>query len=100
MSEAAKQKGISANVIVREVMSLGSDAGSDLPEESTSEADQKRSALLKKFSPNTIKSILELLCDESVSSLHCITVLKSKLNLKKLDLFSSSRALAHVSNLC
>ncbi|XP_067935770.1 dynein regulatory complex protein 1-like [Watersipora subatra] len=64
MSEAAKKKGISASVVVREVMSLGSEAGVDT-EESHSDVDQKRSTLLKKFSPSTIKSILELLCDES-----------------------------------
>ena len=65
MSEAAKKKGISASVVVREVMSLGSETGVDT-EESHSDVDQKRSTLLKKFSASTIKSILELLCDESV----------------------------------
>ena len=75
ISEAAKSKGIPASVVVREVMSIGSESGGNEAEENPSEADQKRSALLKKFSPNTIKSILELLCDESVRFF--ITILAS-----------------------
>lgn len=66
MSEAAKKKGVPASVVVREVMSLGSEAGgAEVPDEA-SEAEHKKSAILQKLNPNTIKAILELLCDESV----------------------------------
>lgn len=67
-SEAAKRKGIPASVVVREVMALvseGVDDGAKSKSDAQSEADVK-SAILQKFSPNTIKAILELLCDESV----------------------------------
>ena len=79
-SEAAKRRGVPASVIVREVMSMSSEGAAGAEEGATggaeggaksgsdaqSEAEMKRSAILQKFSPNTIKAILELLCDESV----------------------------------
>lgn len=71
ISEAAKRKGVSATVVLREVLSASGSEGAAAVkegEQTTSEAEQKKSAILQKFSPNTIKAILELLCDESVST--------------------------------
>ena len=44
----------------------GAEGGAKSGSDAQSEAEMKRSAILQKFSPNTIKAILELLCDESV----------------------------------
>ena len=44
------------------------DAGSE--KEADQEDGSAKSTILQKFSPHLVKSILELLCDESVSFLH------------------------------
>lgn len=49
-------------------MSMASEQDED-EEETPSEAEMKKSSILQKFSPTTIKAILELLCDESVCRL-------------------------------
>lgn len=68
VSEAEKRKGIPASVVLREVMSTtGSDEGQQ--DEQQSGSEPKRSTILQRFTPTTIKAILELLCDESVSAM-------------------------------
>jgi len=72
ISEATKRKGIPASQVIKEIMS--SLEASEADPDSRSEAEQRKSTILQKFSPNTIKAILELLCDESVCIIHNIVV--------------------------
>lgn len=67
MSNAAKSRGIPATQVLREVMSIASDLTEDEP--IPIQHGHGESTILQKFSPNTIKSVLELLCDESVSNI-------------------------------
>ena len=47
--------------------------GLDTLSEADKVAESRRSIILQKFSPKLIKSILELLCDETVSVKHLTT---------------------------
>lgn len=59
ISEATRRKALPASTVIQEVMSAHDE------EEAGDVGSHKRSLILQKFSPGTIKKILELLCDES-----------------------------------
>jgi len=64
-SEKSKQKAVSAHQVVQEVLAA-TEAAEKSEEDRTSEkAESFKSALLQQFSPKLVKTILELLCDET-----------------------------------
>ncbi|XP_064652139.1 dynein regulatory complex protein 1-like [Lineus longissimus] len=69
ISEASKRKAVSANQVIQEVLSQTSHhEKADMSKEddqSMAMADTVKSEILTKISARTIKSILELICDES-----------------------------------
>jgi len=63
-SEKSKRKAVSAHQVVQEVLAA-TDAAEKNEDERGSEKESFRSALLQQFSPKLVKTILELLGDES-----------------------------------
>ena len=67
-SESERKKAISAKQVVQEIMSnQGGTSERSAGAEEADDSKSQKSTILQKFSPKLIKSILELLCDESVS---------------------------------
>lgn len=65
-SESERKKAISAKQVVQEIMSnQGGTSERSAGAEEADDSKSQKSTILQKFSPKLIKSILELLCDES-----------------------------------
>ena len=63
----SEKKKISAAQIIQEVMSAAEAAQSEHGDEGSEKGGEEKSTILQKYSPQLVKMILELLCDESVS---------------------------------
>ena len=63
----SKKKSITAQQFIQEVMSAAEAVQSEHEDGSEKGEESQKSTILQKYSPQLVKMILELLCDESVS---------------------------------